>query len=120
MKSKSALILLSASLLLFLMCFWPGVSEGASLVGQPQSQQKIEQKEVKSLKLVPWTGKPGSGWKAYDKAVSEQKYEQAYKIAEGNLTGARSSQSSEAWVRALIRCVQVRTALHGYETAVRF
>ena len=72
------------------------------------------------MKLVPWTGKPGSGWKAYDKAVSEQKYEQAYKIAEGNLNGARSSQSSEAWVRALIRCVQARTALHGYETAVRF
>ncbi len=72
------------------------------------------------MKLIPWTGKPGSGWKAYDKAISEQKYERAYEIAEGNLNAARSSQNSEAWVRALIRCVQTRMALHGYETAVRF
>ena len=72
------------------------------------------------MKLIPWTGKPGNNWKAYDKAISEQKYERAYEIAEGNLNAARSSQNSEAWVRALIRCVQTRTALHGYETAVKF
>jgi hypothetical protein len=85
-----------------------------------QVQQNVQQKEVKPLKLIPWTGKPGSSWKAYDKAISEQKYEKAYEIAEGNLNAARSSQDSEALVRALIGCVQTRMGLHGYETAVKF
>ena len=118
---KPVLTLLSVSALLLLLgCLWPGNSGGAPLAAHAQSQQEIQQEEVKPLKLIPWTGKAGSGWNAYDKAISEQKYEKAYEIAEGNLNAARSSQDSEAWVRALIRCVQTRMGLHGYETAVKF
>jgi alpha-2-macroglobulin len=121
MQTKSALRILSVPLMiLFLGCFWCGLSEGASPGGLAQPQQDTQQKEVKPLKFIPWTGKPGSNWKAYDKAIKEQKYERAYEIAEGNLSTARASQNSEEWVRALIRCVQTRTALHGYETAVKF
>ena len=106
--------------LLFFGSLWGGAADAAQLGATAQSEQKIAQKEVKLLKLVPWSGKPGSAWKEYDKAVKEQKYERAYEIAEGNLNAARTSQNSEAWVRALIRCVQTRIALHGYETAVKF
>ncbi len=106
--------------LLFLGCFWGTASDGASPGTSARSEQKITQKEVKPLNFVAWTGKIGGEWKGYDKAVRDQKYQQAYEIAEGNLRAARSAQDSEAWVRALIRCVQARIALHGYETAVKF
>jgi uncharacterized protein YfaS (alpha-2-macroglobulin family) len=106
--------------LLFLGYLWSGASDGAPAGAGAQSEQGIAQKEAIRLKLILWTGKPGPSWKTYDKAVSEQKYERAYEIAEGNLKAARSSQNSEAWVRALIRCVQSQTALHGFEAAVRF
>ncbi len=120
---KAAPVLKGLSLLLallFLGYLWSGASKGTPTDAGTQPEQRIAQKEAKPLKLISWTGKPDSTWKAYDKAVSEQKYARAYEIAEGNLKAARSSQNSEAWVRALIRCVQTETALHGYETAVRF
>ncbi len=121
MKTKSLSIFSSALLLfLFLGCVSPGNSAGAPIAVETQTKQPIQRREVSALKLVPWTGKTGSIWKEYDKAISEQKYERAYEIAEASLKAARESGNSEAWVRALIRCVQTRMALHGYETAVRF
>ena len=33
---------------------------------------------------------------------------------------AKTDKNSEEWVRGLLRYVQLRTALHGYETSVRF
>ena len=113
---KGILLLLA---LLFLGCLWSGASKVTPAAAGAQPEQKIAGREAKPMKFIPWTGKTGNVWKAYDKAVSEQKYAQAHEIAEDNLKTARSSQNSEAWVRALIRCVQTETALHGYETAVR-
>ncbi len=72
------------------------------------------------MRVIPWTGKSRLNWKPYEKAIAEQKYEKAYEIAEAHLKSARSLEDSEEWVRALIRCVQTRIGLHGYETAVRF
>ncbi|HEX8698909.1 MAG TPA: MG2 domain-containing protein, partial [Myxococcaceae bacterium] len=59
-------------------------------------------------------------WKDIDQLVSEQKLEAAAKAAEARLAQARTQTQEDEWTRALIRTVQLRTALHGYETSVRF
>ena len=59
-------------------------------------------------------------WEVVDRQIEEQKFEAAYETAREILRAAQSTGNSEEWVRSLIRCVQLRTALHGYETAVRF
>jgi uncharacterized protein YfaS (alpha-2-macroglobulin family) len=59
-------------------------------------------------------------WKEIDQLVSEQKLEAAAKAAEARLTQARAQNNEDEWTRALVRTVQLRTGLHGYETSVRF
>ncbi|NMO17926.1 hypothetical protein HPC49_17680 [Pyxidicoccus fallax] len=65
-------------------------------------------------------GKAPPSWKAIDALVDEQKVEAAAKGAEARLEKARGSGDEAEWTRALVRTVQLRTGLHGYETAVRF
>ncbi len=55
-----------------------------------------------------------------DQLVNEQKYEEAAKEAARLREAARLANNEPAWAWALIKEVQLRTALHGYETAVRF
>src|SRR5262249_5724040 len=63
---------------------------------------------------------PLSPWTAIDRLVSEQKFEEASrKVAQGREAAEKAGDETE-WTRALIREVQLRTGLHGYETAVRF
>ncbi len=59
-------------------------------------------------------------WKDVDRLVSEQKLEEASRAAAEIRAAARKSGNETEETRALIREVQLRTALHGYETAVRF
>src|SRR5688500_1684226 len=59
-------------------------------------------------------------WKQIDALVDEEKYEQAAKAAEARLEAAKASKDEPEWARALIRVVQLRSGLHGYETSVRF
>ncbi len=59
-------------------------------------------------------------WKEIDQLVEEQKLEAAAQGVEALLAQARAQQNEEEWARALIRIVQLRTALHGFETSVRF
>jgi uncharacterized protein YfaS (alpha-2-macroglobulin family) len=59
-------------------------------------------------------------WKEVDRLVSEQKFEEASRAIDALLQSAKVRKDSKEWTRALIRSVQVRTGLHGYETAVRF
>src|SRR4051812_31035211 len=61
-----------------------------------------------------------SSWQEIDRLVSEQKLAEALEKVDAILAAARSRKSEEEWTKALIRSVQLRTALHGYETAVRF
>lgn len=56
----------------------------------------------------------------FDRLIGEQKYEEAAKEAARIRDEARRSSDEKLWAWALIREVQLRTALHGYETAVRF
>ncbi|MEW6221084.1 MAG: alpha-2-macroglobulin family protein [Thermodesulfobacteriota bacterium] len=67
-----------------------------------------------------WTGTPGPAWAGYDALLAKQRYEEAYRLASARLEAARQEGDSEDWTRALVRAVFLRTALHGYETAVRF
>ena len=58
--------------------------------------------------------------KLLDRLIEEQKYEEAAKEAARIRGEARRAGDEKLWAWALIREVQLRTALHGYETAVRF
>jgi len=63
---------------------------------------------------------PPASWKEVDRLVSEQKLEEASKAAAAIRAGARARGDSDAETKALVREVQLRQALHGYETSVRF
>ncbi len=60
------------------------------------------------------------GWKDVDRLISEQKLEEASAATEKIRLAAQKAGNQEEWTRALIKEVQLRIALHGYETAVRF
>ena len=66
------------------------------------------------------TPAPSASWKDVDRLVSEQKLAEALERVDAILAAARTRKDDDEWTRALIRSVQLRTALHGYETAVRF
>lgn len=59
-------------------------------------------------------------WKEVDRLIGEDKYEEAAKVAEKMLSKAKKGGDEADWTRALIKLVQLRTGLHGYETSVRF
>ncbi|WNZ64990.1 hypothetical protein QEG98_15875 [Myxococcus sp. MxC21-1] len=65
-------------------------------------------------------GKAPPSWKAIERMAEEQKLEAAAQGAEARLAQAKSKGDEAEWTRALVRTVQLRTDLHGYETAVRF
>lgn len=71
-------------------------------------------------KPAEWSGNFMDGWKQFDQLTKEQKYEAASSLVENMLEKARSSNSGAEWTRCLIRYTQLRMALHGYETSVRF
>ncbi len=61
-----------------------------------------------------------AAWAEVDRLISEQKLEAASKQAERIHQAAGEAGDAEELTRALIKVVQLRTALHGYETSVRF
>src|SRR4030066_74838 len=74
----------------------PGLSSSS-----PQSPQKIDRKHL-------------------DQLISEEKFEEAAKEAARLREEAKSRGDEPGWAWALIKEVQLRIALHGYETSVRF
>ena len=60
------------------------------------------------------------GWKDVDRLVAEQKFEEAAAAAAKIREAARAAGDETNEAKALVREVQLRTALHGYETSVRF
>jgi uncharacterized protein YfaS (alpha-2-macroglobulin family) len=62
----------------------------------------------------------GADWKEVDRLIEEDRYQAALDRAEEILGAARASGDEEEQTRALVRAVQLRMGLHGYETAVRF
>ncbi|MGH9399438.1 MAG: alpha-2-macroglobulin family protein, partial [Thermoanaerobaculia bacterium] len=61
-----------------------------------------------------------SGWKDIDRLVAEQKFEEAANAVARLREAAIRAGNEAEWTKALIREVQLRTGLHGYETAARF
>ncbi|MBM3306182.1 MAG: hypothetical protein FJY79_09640, partial [Candidatus Aminicenantes bacterium] len=61
-----------------------------------------------------------SGRKRIERLEKEQKYEAAASEAAKLRADARRRGDQALWTWALVKEVQLRTALHGYETAVRF
>jgi len=61
-----------------------------------------------------------ANWVEVDLAVSQQRFNEALQIVDKILEQARSKGDAQNWTKALVRGVQLRMGLHGYETAVRF
>ena len=59
-------------------------------------------------------------WKDIDRLVTEQKFEEAAGAVARRREAAQKAHDEADWTKALIREVQLRSGLHGYETAVRF
>jgi len=60
------------------------------------------------------------GWKEVDRLLSEDKYGAASRLVAEIRARAQAAGDERDWTRALIEESLMRTALHGYETAVRF
>jgi len=63
---------------------------------------------------------PPASWKEVETLVSEQKLEEASRQVAVLRAAARERGDAEGETKALVREVQLRMALHGYETSVRF
>ncbi len=59
-------------------------------------------------------------WEEVGRLVSEQKFEAALKEVEKIRTAAENVRDNDEWARSLVKEVQLRIGIHGYETAVRF
>ncbi len=59
-------------------------------------------------------------WAQVERLIAEQKFAEAAAAAEKLRQAAQKAGNQDEWTRALIKEVQLRTGLHGYETAVRF
>ncbi len=70
--------------------------------------------------LLVILGFAAPNWKEIDRLVSEQKLEEASKAVAAIRAEARGRGDAGEETKALVREVQLREALHGYETAVRF
>ncbi|MFH1845199.1 MAG: MG2 domain-containing protein, partial [bacterium] len=113
----------------------------------PDNQQGKNQKSARSLRhalwpvligaivllaggaaLAPSANLPGSSsteeyaadWQAVEKLVREHKLEAASALVTEIREIAQEDGHEEPWTRALVEETRLRTALHGYETAVRF
>ncbi len=61
-----------------------------------------------------------TSWKAVEELIDQQRYQVALEVVERLLAAARERGDEEEWTKALVKAVQLRIGLHGYETAVRF
>ena len=59
-------------------------------------------------------------WTEVERLISVQRFEEASQTAEKIRQAAQKVGNMEEWARALFKEVQLRTGLHGYETAVRY
>ncbi|QAT86380.1 large extracellular alpha-helical protein [Corallococcus coralloides] len=75
---------------------------------------------LSSVSVAAPAAKAPPAWKAIDALVEDDKVESAAQGAEARLAAAKAQGDADEWTRALVRTVQLRTRLHGYETAVRF
>ena len=63
---------------------------------------------------------PLTEWKEVDQLIADQKLEAASTKLDALRARAQKEGREDEWARALVKQVQLRMGLHGYETAVRF
>lgn len=61
-----------------------------------------------------------TGWKLVEKLIADQKFQEALAETDKLRLAAQKAMNDEEWTRALVKEVQLKIGLHGYETAVRF
>ncbi len=59
-------------------------------------------------------------WEEVQRLQNDQKFEAAFDVVEAIRQRAEVAGEAEEWTRAIVEQVKLRSALHGYETAVRF
>ncbi len=96
------------------------VALSACANGTAKSPPTDKAAPVQPLPHQPWTGQKAEAWTAFDRLEDEQKYEEAARWLTERLAAARAANDGEEVTRCLVRWTQLRIALHGYETAVRF
>ncbi len=111
-KSRYHFIILLSLFLILSLGFALSLNFGNFLKLSPQDEQKPMP--------VNWSGDFTEGWQQFEQMIKEQKYEAASFLVEKMLAAARAGESNHELTRCLIRYTQLRMALHGYETAVRF
>ena len=77
-------------------------------------------KKPRAVAPVSPTPAPAASWKEVERLVADQKLEEASRRVDQILRAARARKDEAEWTKALVREVQLRIGLHGYETAVRF
>ena len=96
----------------------------ASFAASPYQQSPARQKPPAVAPARTATPAPAasgvSGWTEIDRLIDEQKLSEASQKVDALLRAAKARKDEAEWTKALIRAVQLRTGLHGYETAVRF
>ena len=111
MKSPSRLLVASAAFVTLttatLLVGAGGVTE--QKIGSPKGSETKGAAAVKT-----------PTWKEVERLEGEQKFEEARSVVEEIRNLARKAGNGDEWTKALIREVQLRTALRGYETSVRF
>lgn len=93
-----------------------GVWAASSATTDPSSNKPTPSATPGKLTL----SSPAAGWQEVDSLAGEQKMQAALDLATKLREAAQKQGEAEEWARGLIREVQLRMALHGYETAVRF
>jgi uncharacterized protein YfaS (alpha-2-macroglobulin family) len=106
------------SLFLLFLFFLLAVGIAVSLNSNPSFTGSAQ--ETRKPESPGWSGNFADGWPQFDALVGAQKFEAALALLEKMLSGARDSKNGQEWTRCLVRYTQLRIALHGYETAVRF
>ncbi len=111
----------NALLLAVLAVFSGGCAHGSQ--GQPGADDAGGQDTADGNETAPENGGAVADkekWTEVERLISEDKFEAASRLAGELRAAAQEAGDGEDWTRALIKEVQLRTGLHGYETAVRF
>ncbi len=93
---------------------------GAANVLRATAARSIPNPSHPSLLSASLQPQPKLDRKRLDQLIKEEKFEEAAKETARLREEAKRTGDEPGWAWALIKEVQLRTALHGYETSVRF
>ena len=112
---------------LFVLAVLAAAALGGALVSAAARRQETPPQTPPSDKPPTPMTRPGApisdaaaALAEIDRLAEEQQFAAAAERAEALLARAQAAGDAETWTRALIKAVQMRTALGGFETAVDF